>query len=119
MSANMETWEGAKPKCIQTKWYVVDTPGPAMLGLSTSERLKVITFNCIVRITHESLNHLGMKQHNMVEHDGTSPHSVAETPKSGYISSKEQFIKDYPDHFVGIGRFYGTYKIHLKRVQGQ
>ena len=24
---------GAKPRCIQTKWYVADTPGPAVLGL--------------------------------------------------------------------------------------
>ena len=51
----------------------------------------------------------------MVRHDGTSPHLVAHTPKSGYISSKEQLIKDYPDCFEGIGRFPGTYKIHLKK----
>ena len=48
-------------------------------------------------------------------HDGTSPHPVAQTPKSRHISSKEQLIKDYPDHFEGIGRFPGTYKIHLKK----
>ena len=48
-------------------------------------------------------------------HDGTSPHPVALTPNSGYISSKEQLFKDYPDHFKGIGRFPGNYKIHLKK----
>ena len=32
-----------------------------------------------------------------------------------YISSKEQLIKHYPDHLKGIGRFLGTYKIHLKK----
>ena len=35
--------------------------------------------------------------------------------KSGYIPSKLQPIKDYPDHFEGNGRFLGTYKIHLKK----
>ena len=88
---------GAKPRCIQTKWYVADTTGPAILGLPTSERWKVITLNCAVRITHESPKLLDKKSHNMNKHDGTSPHQVAQTPKSGHISSKEQLIKDYPD----------------------
>ena len=44
---------GAKPRHIQTKWYVADMPGPAILGLPISERLKVITLNCAVRISHE------------------------------------------------------------------
>ena len=45
----------------------------------------------------------------------TSPHPLAQTPESGHISSKEQLIKDYPDHCKGIGRFPGTYKMHLKK----
>ena len=91
------------------------TPGPAILGLPTSERLKVITLSCAVRNTHESPKLLDKESHNMVRNNGTSQHPVAQTPKSGYISSKEQLIKDYPDHFEGIGRFPGTYKIHLKK----
>ena len=105
---------GAKPRCIQTKWYVADMPGPAILGLPTSDRLKVITINCAVRITHELPKLLDKKSHNVIRHDGTSPHPLAQTSKSGHISSKEQLIKDYWDHFEGIGRFPGTYKIHLK-----
>ena len=27
---------GTKLRCIQTKWYVTDMPGPAILGLPTS-----------------------------------------------------------------------------------
>ena len=79
---------GAKPRCVQTKWYVADTPGLAILGLPTSERLKVITFNCAVWITHESPKLLKKESNNMVWHDGTSPHPVTETPKSGHKSSK-------------------------------
>ena len=110
---------GAKLRCFQTKWYVADMPGPAIIGLPTSEILKVITLNSVVRITHESPKLLGIESHNMVRHDSTSPHPVAQTPKSGYISSKEQLIKDYPDCFKGIGRFPGTCKIHLQRMQTQ
>ena len=51
----------------------------------------------------------------MIMHNGTSQFPVAQTPKSGYTSSKEQLIKDYPDCFEKIGRFPGTYKIHIKK----
>ena len=51
----------------------------------------------------------------MGQHDRTSPHPVAQTPMSGYISSKEQLIKDYTDCFEGIGRFPGSCKIQLKK----
>ena len=67
----------AKPRCMQTKWYVADMPGPSILALPTSERLKVITLKCAVRITHESPKLLHMESHNVVRHDGTSPHLVA------------------------------------------
>ena len=105
------------PDASQTKWYVADMQGPAILGLATSERLKVITLNCPVRITHESPKLLDMESYYMVRHDGTSPHPVTLTPRSRYISSKEQLIKHYPDCFKGIGRFPEIYKIHLKRIQ--
>ena len=60
-----------------------------------------------------------MKSYIMGEHDGTSAHPMALTDKSGYISSKEKLIKDTPDCFKAIGRFFGIYKIHLKRMQSQ
>ena len=91
----MSIWrpgKGAKPRCIHTKWYVADTPGPAILGLPNSERLKVISLKFAVRITIESSKLLDKESHNMARHDGASPHPVAQTPKSGYISSKEQLF---------------------------
>ena len=45
------TWRpgnGKKPRRIQSKWYVADTPGPAILGLPACESLQVITLNCAV-----------------------------------------------------------------------
>ena len=67
-------------------------PGATILGLPTFERLKVSSLNYAVRITHEMPKLLDKKSHNKVQHDGTSPHQVAQTPKSGYISSKELLI---------------------------
>ena len=104
---------GAKPRHIQTKWYVADTPGPAILGLPTSGRLIVIALNCVVRITHESSKLLD-KSHIIWLGMLVTLHIQCQTPKSGHISSKEQLINNYPDHIEGIGRFPGTYKIHLK-----
>ena len=60
------TWRpgnGARPKRIQSKWYVAGTPGPAILGLPSCERFKVITLNCAVRITHVTPVTLDNKDH--------------------------------------------------------
>ena len=43
-----------------------DMPGPGILGLPTSGRLKVITLNCAVRSTHESPKLLDKESYNMV-----------------------------------------------------
>ena len=107
---------GVRSRWIQTKWYVADTPGPAILGLPTSEGLRVITLNCTVWITHETPalpnRNFRNANHGVVRHFGTVPHPVA-TPK-GRIISKDQLFKEYPDYFEGIGRFPGNHKIHLK-----
>ena len=53
------TWRpgnGKKPRRIQSKWHVADTPGPAILGLPACESLQVITINCAVCITHFASN---------------------------------------------------------------
>ena len=52
---------------------MADTPGTAILGLPTSERLRVIALNCAVRITHEPPKLLDKISHNIGEHDGTLP----------------------------------------------
>ena len=57
-----------------------------------------------------------MELHNMVRHDGTSPHPVAQTPKSRYISSKEELINDYPDHFEGIWQISWNLQDTLKNL---
>ena len=97
------------PRRIQSKGYVADTPGPAILGLPSCKRLKVVTLNCAVRITHETpvtLDHTN---------NGMDWHAETIQQKSGRIISREQLILKYPDCFKGVSRFPGTYKIHLKK----
>ena len=37
------------PRCVHTRWYVADTPGPAILGLPSSSKLGVIQLNCTIQ----------------------------------------------------------------------
>ena len=40
----------AQPHQINSCWYVADTPGPAILGLPSCERLEVVKMNCAVKV---------------------------------------------------------------------
>ena len=41
---------GAQPCKVNSYWYVADTPGPAILGLPSCERLAVVKMNCAVTV---------------------------------------------------------------------
>ena len=38
-------------KCLQTRWYVADSPWPAILGLPSSSELGIVQLNCTVKLT--------------------------------------------------------------------
>ena len=84
--------DGGPAKTIESRWYVADTPGPAILGLPSCRKLGVVTLNCALEVEQPPLS----------------------TPKVAVIKSTEDLIQQYPDQFKGIGRFPGEYKIHLK-----
>ena len=50
------TWQpdhpGAQPHRVNLYWYVVDTPGPAILGLPSSEKLVVVKMNCAIMVRY-------------------------------------------------------------------
>ena len=69
---------------INTQFYVVDVQGPAILGLPTSESLKVVTMNCAVS-THQ------------------------QKP----INSVTDLKNIYPDRFDCIGEFQKTHKLSV------
>ena len=38
-------------KHLQTRWYVADSPAPAILGLPSSTKLGIVQLNCAVKLT--------------------------------------------------------------------
>ena len=82
---------GSQPHWVNSYWYIADTPGPAILGLPSSEKLAVMKMTTTVATT--------------------KPTTVPEAAKS--IRSTDDLIKELPDQFKGIGRFPGKYKIQL------
>ena len=48
------TWQpdhsGSRPHRVKSYWYVADTPGPAILGLPSSEKLEVVKMNCAITV---------------------------------------------------------------------
>ena len=48
------TWQldcpGSRPHRVNSYWYVADTPGPAILGLPSSEKLAVMKMNCAITV---------------------------------------------------------------------
>ena len=36
--------------CLQTQWYIADTPGPAILGLPSCAKLGMVELSCAVKL---------------------------------------------------------------------
>ncbi len=89
--------EGGPHYRASAKWFVADAPGPALLGLPTSEKLKVVKMNCAVKMTP------AVK---------VAPITTAKSGPS--IKTTADLIKEYPDRFKGIGKLPGKYRIHLR-----
>ena len=49
------TWQpghpNTQPHRVNSYWYTADTPGPAILGLTPSEKLAVVKMNCAITVT--------------------------------------------------------------------
>lgn len=86
---------------VNTKFYVVDVPGPAVVGLPTSESLGLITINVdTVSDTNSS---------NKTEHQVEPPYKT-----SSSISNIDQLKSEYPNQFDKIGNFSGKAQLILK-----
>ena len=90
---------------MNTTFYVADTTGPAILGLLSCSRLRIINFNCSVQLRKHGQPIKTCKERGKVKQD---------MKNLKLINSKDDLIKAYPDRFEGIGKFPGTYHIHLK-----
>ena len=93
-------------KCLQTRWYVADSPGPAILGLPSSSKLGIVQLYCAVKLTSRPDPSSPPKKPTIEcakdRCDLTSP-----------LNSSEDLIKGYPDQFEGIGQLPWTYHITL------
>ena len=103
------TWQpdypGTRPCKVNLYWYVADTPGPAILGLPSSEKLAVMKMNCAITVRWPSTHPAPVSTTAAT----TKPATAPEAAKS--IRSTDDLIKEFPDQFKGIGRFPGEYKI--------
>ena len=76
-------------KHFQTRWYVADSPGLAILGLPSSSKLGIVQMNCAVKLTsrHDpsSPPKKPTTEHAKVRHDLTSS-----------LNSSKDLIKAYP-----------------------
>ena len=90
---------------MDTTFYVAETPGPAILGLPSCSRLRIVHLNCSVQFRKHGKPVKPCLEREKVQQD---------MRKLGPINSREDLIKAYPDRFEGIGKFPGTYHIHLK-----
>ena len=74
---------------LKTPFFVVDVPGPAVLGLPCCEALHLITLHC------------------SIENTGATAH----TRNEKQINNIQELVNLYPDQFDKIGEFKNTYKL--------
>ena len=86
----------------------MDTPGPTILGLPSSEKLAVVKMNCAITVRQPCTHPTPVSTTAATNKPATAP----EAAKS--IRSTDDLIKEFPDRFQGIGQFPGEYKIQLR-----
>ena len=105
------TWQpdcpGSHPHRVKSYWYVADTPGPAILGLPSSEKLAVVKMNCAITVRQPSTHPLPVSTTAATNKPATAPEAAKP------IRSTDDLINEFPDQFRGIGRFPSKYKIRL------
>ena len=105
------TWQpdhpGACPHRVKSYWYVADTPGPAILGLPSSEKLAVVKMNCAIMVRQPCTHPPPVSTTAATNKPAASPEAAKP------IRSTDDLIKEFPDQFKGIGWFPSEYKIWL------
>ena len=77
-------------KHLQTRWYVADSPGPALLGLPSSSKLGIVQLNCTVKLTSRwDLSSPPQKP--------TTEHAKTRCDLTSLLNSRENLIKAYLD----------------------
>ena len=105
------TWQpdhsGSCPHRVKSYWYVADTPGPAILGLPSSEKLAVMKMNCAITVRQPGTHPAPVSTTVAMNKPATAPEAAKP------IRSTDDLIKEFPCWFQGIGRFSSKYKMWL------
>ena len=92
---------------LQTRWYVAESSGPAILGHLSSSKLGIVQINCAVKLTSRCEPSRPPEKPTIEcakdRRDLTSP-----------LNSSKDLIKAYTHQFEGIGQLPGTYHITLQ-----
>ena len=93
-----------RPWCLRTRWYIVGTEQPTILGLPALQKLGVVAMNCVVYFgpTHSL--------HQQEDRDS----AISTHKRLSMIQNTADLQQHSPDHFEGIGYFTGKYHITLK-----
>ena len=73
---------------MDTTVYITDTPGPAILGLPSCSRLRIVNLNCSVQLRKHGQPIKSCKKREKVKQD---------MKNFKLINSKDNLIKAYPD----------------------
>ena len=102
------TWQpdcpGSRPCRVKSYWYVADTPGPAIFGLPSSEKLAVVKMNCAITVRRSGTHPAPVPTTAAT----TKPATVPEAAK--LIRSTDDLISEFRIS-SRIGRFPSKYKI--------
>lgn len=91
--------QGKDRNWYKEKFFVVDTTGPVILGVETSQRLG------LVQICAE----ISGKQENGLVEQNSRGKDTKDLKKT--VGNLEQLKEDYPKCFTGLGKFPGQYKL--------
>lgn len=87
-----------QPEWLLTEFYIVESDGPAILGLTSARKMHLVTLHCSIA-THEGSQSCQNRQ-------GANSRQP--------ISSIDDLTRQYPEQFDGIGNFEGKYRIVLR-----
>ena len=90
---------------MDTTFFVIDTPGPAILGFPSCSRLRIVHLNYYVQFRRHGKPITPCLEREKLQQD---------MKKLRPIKTHEDLMKAYLDCFEGIGKFPGTYHIYLQ-----
>ncbi len=93
------------------KFYVIDVPGPAILGLPTCELLGVVQLN-VDAVKHISKQAGTQPDLTTVKESAHHAHHVP--PSGTKLNTVDDLKHWFPDCFDGIGCFVGEEQLHIK-----